>query len=126
MEMTCSLQPIPEFDILFRLLDKNKETSMPSKRHSYEQIITKLREAEVHPKIAQELARHSSISTTMNFYVGRNAEKAAVLWEARSSDVIRDGKQNRVKGDNSDLSQPQADDEVKKYTRRDSAAMSYL
>jgi integrase len=75
----------------------------------------------VMPAILQQLMRHSSISTTMNFYVGRNAEKAAaVLWEAKSSDVFRDGKQNRVNSKSSSSSQPQADDEVKKYTRRDS------
>ena len=37
----------------------------------------------VMPVILQQLMRHASISTTMEFYVGRNAEAAAeVLWEA--------------------------------------------
>jgi integrase len=37
----------------------------------------------VMPVILQQLMRHESISTTMEFYVGRNAEAAAdVLWEA--------------------------------------------
>ena len=35
------------------------------------------------PMILQQLMRHASISTTMEFYVGRNAEAAAeVLCEA--------------------------------------------
>ena len=37
----------------------------------------------VMPPILQQLMRHESISTTMEYYVGRNAEAAAeVLWEA--------------------------------------------
>jgi integrase len=76
---------------------------------------------EVMPPVLQQLMRHSSIITTMNFYVGRNAEKAAAaLWEAKSSDGIRDGKQNRSNTSDSGLTQPQADVEVTKYAREDS------
>jgi integrase len=38
------------------------------------------------PAILQQLMRHSSITTTMEYYVGRNAEAAAdALWEAIES-----------------------------------------
>ena len=39
--------------------------------------------AKVMPQMLMLLMRHESIETTMKFYVGRNAKKAAeVLWEA--------------------------------------------
>jgi len=35
------------------------------------------------PAVLQQLMRHESINTTMQFYVGRNAEATAdTLWEA--------------------------------------------
>ncbi len=35
------------------------------------------------PQVLMELMRHESITTTMQFYVGRNAERTAdALWEA--------------------------------------------
>jgi integrase len=40
--------------------------------------------ARVMPNVLQELMRHESISTTMKFYVGRNAERTAdAVWAAR-------------------------------------------
>jgi len=40
----------------------------------------------VMPQVLMELMRHESISTTMAFYVGRNAQSTAnVLWEAHRS-----------------------------------------
>jgi len=37
----------------------------------------------VMPNVLQELMRHESIQTTMQYYVGQNAQRtAAILWEA--------------------------------------------
>jgi len=42
----------------------------------------------VMPKVLQELMRHDSIQTTMNFYVGRQAEDAAdAVWNAMAREV---------------------------------------
>jgi len=40
----------------------------------------------VMPQVLQELMRHEGISTTLKYYVGRNAERTAdVLWDAHES-----------------------------------------
>ncbi len=46
----------------------------------------------VMPQVLMELMRHESISTTMRFYVGRNAQATAdVLWQAHEAQQARNG-----------------------------------
>lgn len=56
--------------------------------------------ARVMPNVLQELMRHEHISTTMKFYVGRNAERTAdAVWAAMGT-LLRDGQPNLGKCQN--------------------------
>ena len=70
----------------------------------------------VMPAILQQLMRHESISTTMEYYVGRNAEAAAdVLWEA-----VGNTSPIHPSGDAARMTQAVATAEETKHARQDS------
>ena len=55
-----------------------------------------------------QLMRHESMETTLKFYVGRNAEKAAeAIWEtvAQLGDVSGDTAENEEKSEGSEMTQ---------------------
>ncbi len=72
----------------------------------------------VMPQILTQLMRHESIDTTMKFYVGRNAEKAAdALWEAVEHRASRRAGASGKKSEISDSTQPIVTKGEKKMTR---------
>ena len=51
------------------------------------------------PVVLKQLMRHESIETTMQYYVGKNAEAAAdTLWDALEQTAVENGVGETVKG----------------------------
>jgi integrase len=74
----------------------------------------------VMPAVLKELMRHESISTTMQFYVGRNAEETAeVIWFAAAKHSAKHGTLETSDGEE-ESTEPITDKALKKSRRRDS------
>ncbi|MGI8980460.1 MAG: tyrosine-type recombinase/integrase [Pirellulaceae bacterium] len=64
----------------------NKTTGKFASLHDLRRSFGERWAARVMPQVLMELMRHEDISTTMRYYVGRNAQRTAdVLWEAHAA-----------------------------------------
>jgi integrase len=75
----------------------------------------------VMPQVLMELMRHESIDTTMQFYVGRNAERTAdALWAAVEEKPLRATEPSGGTAGESRNEKTPGNPEVFKYTRQES------